>query len=288
MSSLFKSESGKKEILALYDQKLKELSITYKSLYIDTTWGKTHVIMTGDSSNPPLILVHGANGCAPVALECYPNLSSKFQVFAIDVIAQPNKSEETRISMKDDSYGKWLNEIIDKLAISKVTLVGFSFGGLIILKTLAHNSENIKEAFLAFPAYIVNGNPLKALFKIFIPMRRYMKSQKMKYVEKFLSAFFTERDEFAILFMSKVLLHFNLDFTPVPTLSKEEANKIKTPITLIAAKNDIMFPGTKMIKRAKKLLPSLKQTLLLEESKHVANKKGNLIVEKLILKENKL
>ena len=286
MPSLFKSAVGKNEILSLYDKKLSELNIDYQSKIIDTSYGKTNIIITGKSTNPPLIIVHGSNGCAPISLETYPNLSTQFQVFAVDVLAQPNKSAETRLSMKDDSYGKWMNEIIDKLEINNVVLVGFSFGGLIILKTLIHNGAKIKEVFLAAPAYIVNGNPLKALFKVFIPMKIYMKTHKIKYIEKFLSAVFTDRDEFAVKFLSKVFLHFNMDFTPVPVLSKKEAGKIKTPITLIAAKNDILFPGAKMIKRAKQLL-LLKQSFLLEDSKHVQNEKGNSFVEKLILKENK-
>lgn len=286
MDSLFKSESGKKEILDLYDQKLEELKIPYKSVYVETTYGTTHILKTGSPSSPPLILVHGSNGCAPVALECYPNLSSKYQVFSVDVLAQPNKSAETRLSMKDDSYGKWIMEVIDKLEVDNVVLAGFSFGGLIILKTLVEDSMKIKEAFLASPAYIVNGNPLTALFKIFIPMKRFMKTNRIEYLEKFLSALFTGRDEFAVKFLSKVFLYFDMDFTPVPVISKKEAQKIKTPITILGAEKDIIFPGIKMKKRASKLLPSLKQFLLLKESKHVQDHKGNAIFEELIFKDN--
>lgn len=186
--------------------------------------------------------------------------------------------------MKDKSYGEWVNEIIAELGIDKVTLAGFSFGGLIILKTLAYRQEKIKKAFLASPAYIVNGHPLRALFRIFIPIRRYLKTHKIKYVEKFLSVLFTERDEFAVNFLGKVFLHFNMDFTPVPLISRNEAQSITTPITILAAKKDILFPGLKMKKRAEKLFSSLEDFLLLEDSKHVQDRKGNLIFEDLILK----
>lgn len=286
MASLYKSELGRKEILDLYDQKLEELNIEYESHYVDTSYGKTHVLITGDSSKPPLILVHGSNACAPIALECYPNLSSKYQVFAVDVLAQPNKSDETRLSMKDASYSVWMNEVMAQLQINDVVLAGFSFGGLIILKTLVHNATKVKEVFLASPAYIVNGNPIKALFKIFIPMKLYIKTENIKHVEKFLSALFTERDQFAIKFLSRAFRYFDMDFTPVPTIETNEAQKIKTPITLIAAKNDIIFPGDKMIRRALQILPSIKETLLLEESKHVQSKEGNSIVENIILKSS--
>ncbi len=36
------------------------------------------------------------------------------------------------------------------------------------LKTLLHQEDKIKEVYLSAPAYIVNKNPLKVLFNVFI------------------------------------------------------------------------------------------------------------------------
>ncbi len=285
MEAYFKSEAGKKAILSLYDQKLAELNIDYQYKIVDTSFGKTNIIITGKPTNPPLIIVHGSNGCAPIGIESYPNLNQQYQVFAVDVLSQPNKSDGTRLSMKDDSYSKWINEVIDKLGLNEVVLAGFSLGGLIILKTLIHNGSKVKEAFLAAPAYIVNGNPLKALFKMFIPMKRYMRTKNPKLVEQVVGELFTDKDEFAIKYLSQVFLHFEMDFTPVPVMTKAEAAKIRTPITLFAAKKDLMFPGEKMLKRASKLLPTLKKIVLLENSKHVQNRADNALIEDLILKK---
>jgi pimeloyl-ACP methyl ester carboxylesterase len=284
MKSLYKTENGKHQILKLYDEKLEELNIQYTTQLVNTSFGKTNVILTGDASKPPLILIHGSNGCAPIALEAYYDLLDSFSVYSVDVLAQPNKSAETRMSMKDDSYGQWMNEVIDSLKLENVTLAGFSFGGLVILKTLINNENKIKEVFLSAPAYIVNGNPLVALFKFFIPMKRYMSTKKPKYLDRFLDSAFTEKDDFGHKYLAEVFTHFTMDFTPVPLIKTSQALKIQTPITLIAAENDVIFPGRKMIKRAKKIFPSLKQTLLLNNSKHVQNKKDNSVIASLIIK----
>ncbi|MEP1151236.1 MAG: alpha/beta hydrolase [Balneola sp.] len=281
---MFKSKKGKSEILRLYDKKLESLNLDFEYLTVQTSFGKTNIIATGDPANQPIIIVHGSNGCAPIALETYANLHKSFRVYAVDVLAQPNKSAETRLSMKDNSYGRWMNEIIADLKIESVIMAGFSFGGLIILKTLEHDEAKIKEVYLSAPAYIVNGNPLKAIFKVFIPMKRYMKTKKVKYVERFLSHLFTDRDEFAIEFLSKVFLEFEMDFTPVPVIDAKKAKEITTPITLFAAQNDILFPGNKMIKRATKIFTSLKKSTLLEHSKHVQNIEQNEIIEQEIMK----
>ncbi len=285
MSSYFKSADGRKAVMALYDEKLAELNFSYRTQMINTRFGKTNVIIAGDPTHPPLIIVHGSNACAPISFETYPHLSASYQVFAVDVPAQPNKSEGQRMSMKNEEYGQWLNAVIEELQLEEVTLLGFSFGGLVILKTLLHQEQRIKEVFLAAPAYIVNGNPLRALFRIFIPMRRYMSTAKLKYVERFLGNLFTDRDKFAIRFLAQVFLHFEMDFTPVPTIDTKAAQNIKTPITIFAAKNDIIFPGEKMIKRAKKIFPSLKRTILLENSKHVQGRADNQKIEAMILEQ---
>ena len=284
--SLYKSEQGKKEILDLYEKKLGSLNIDYEYKTIPTRFGDTNMIVTGDATKPPIIIIHGSNGCAPVALETYKDLIDSFSVYAIDVLAQPNKSAETRLSMQDDSYGQWMNQIIDELELEKVTLAGFSFGGLVILKTLINNEHKIKEVFLSAPAYVVNGNPIKALIQFFIPMKRYMKTKKSKYLNRFLEAAFTERDDFAQQSSALVFTHFTMDFTSVPIIKSSDASKIQTPITLIAAENDIIFPGRKMMKRAKKIFPSLKHIMLLNNSKHVQNRKDNSRIAALIMNKS--
>lgn len=279
----FKSKEGRETILELYDQKLKELSVDYSERLLDTKFGKTHVIIVGETHLPPLMLIHGTGGCAPLMLESFSKLSSKYCVYAIDVLAQPNKSAENRLDMKTQDYGKWLIEVIIKLRLKNVTLVGFSFGGLISLKALEFNETPIKEVFLIAPVYIVNGNPLVNLWKLFIPLKKFIKTHDSKKIKQVMDALFSEYDDFALQFMSATFQNCNMDFSPLPIISKQSANNIKTPITIFAAEKDIMFPGKKMIKRAKKIFPSLKETVLLKKSKHVPSTIDNLTIQKKML-----
>lgn len=282
----FKSKEGKDKILTLYNQKLKELNSNYSEQLVETKFGATNVIITRNTKNPPLVLIHGTGGCAPQILDSFPNLASKYCVYAIDVLAQPNKSAENRLDMKSLEYGKWLMEIIIKLRLKEVTLVGFSFGGLISLKALEFNQTPIKHVFLIAPVYIVNGNPLLGLFKMFLPLKKFIKTNNSKYIKKVMNALFSEYDDFALEYMSTTFQNCNMDFSPLPVINKDLAKNINTPITIFAAEKDIMFPGKKMIKRAKQLFPSLEEVILLEKSKHVPTNKNFKIIEKLILNKN--
>lgn len=279
----FKSKEGKGEILKLYNQKLNNLDIEYSEKSVETKFGATNIIITGDTNQPPLLLIHGTGGCAPLVLESFPKLSSKFCVYAIDVLAQPNKSSEGKLDMKSLDYGKWIIEIIVKLRLKEVTLVGFSFGGLISLKTIEFNETPIKEVFLIAPVYIVNGNPLLGLLKMFLPLKKFIKTNNERYIKKVLNVLFTEYDDFALAFMSTTFQHCNMDFSPLPIISKQSAQNINTPITLFAAEKDLMFPGKKMIKRASSMFLSLKSTVLLNNSKHVPNQDNFKLIEKVII-----
>ncbi|WP_298879841.1 alpha/beta hydrolase [uncultured Polaribacter sp.] len=280
----FKTKAGKEKIITLYNQKLKDLHIEYSDKIVETTFGASNIIITGDIKNPPLVLIHGTGGCAPQILDSFPNISSKYCVYAIDVLAQPTKSAENRLDMKSLDYGKWLIEIIKKLKLTEVTLVGFSFGGFISLKTLEFNERYIKKVFLIAPVYIVNGNPFLGLFKMFMPLKKFIKTNDKQYIKKVMDVLFSEYDDFAFAYMSTTFQNCNMDFSPLPIISKKSAKNITTPLTIIAAEKDIMFPGRKMIKRAKRIFPSLNEIILLENSKHVPNNKDFKIIEDLILR----
>jgi len=279
----FKSPEGKSKILSLYNRKLKELNIDYSEELVDTKFGKTNVLCVGDATLPPLVLIHGTGGCAPQILDSFPSLASQYCVHAVDVVAQPNKSAENRLDMKSLDYGKWLLEVIIKLRLKEVTLVGFSFGGLISLKALEYNETPIKRVFLIAPVYIVNGNPILNLWKMFVPLKKFIKTNNQAYIKKVMDVLFSEYDGFALVFMSTVFQNCNMDFSPLPIMSKNSGKNIKTPITIFAAEKDIMFPGKRMIKRAKQLFPSLEEAVLLEDSKHVPDATDFRKIENLIL-----
>ena len=284
--TFYSSANAKEEILNIYHEKLDELKIEYEFVKAQTSFGETNVISTGNSQKPPIILIHGSNGCAPIALEAMMLLLEHFKVYAIDIVGQPNLSAETRPNLKDTSYGKWVNEILEKLNLNEVIIAGASFGGFICLKTLVTDETRIKKTFLIVPAGIVDGNPLKAIFKIFIPMKLYMWTKNTKYLRSFLETLFTEEDTFALNFLSKVFLHFKMDFTLIPKISDEEANNIKTPVYVVGADTDVFFPGIKMIERSKKIFRTMPETLLLENTKHVPNKAVNKKIASFIIENS--
>ena len=68
MRTIYKSEKGKEEILKLYDSQLSRLTTPWKDIYVDTSFGKTHIIETGNLQGEPLLFFHGGNSTSAYTL----------------------------------------------------------------------------------------------------------------------------------------------------------------------------------------------------------------------------
>jgi len=65
--------------------------------------------------------------------------------------------------MNDDSYGKWMYEILSRFGVRGAFLVGISLGGFVALKFMAFDEKRIAKAFLITPAGVVKGNLVRNL-----------------------------------------------------------------------------------------------------------------------------
>ena len=86
MKSIYRSEEGKKRILELYDAQLSRLTLPYKDIYVDTSFGRTHLIETGNIDKEPLLVFHGGNATTAYNLLTCDFLFEDFHIYAVDII----------------------------------------------------------------------------------------------------------------------------------------------------------------------------------------------------------
>ncbi len=60
--TIYKSEEGKNRILTLYEEQLTRLNVPYSDRWVQTSYGRTHLIETGNTSGIPLLVFHGGDG----------------------------------------------------------------------------------------------------------------------------------------------------------------------------------------------------------------------------------
>ena len=264
MRTIYKSERGKEDILNLYDSQLSRLTIPWKDIYVDTSFGKTHIIETGNMQGKPLLFFHGGNSTSAYTLLTLDFIMNDFHIYAVDTIGHPGKSAETTLSPKNYDYGKWAGELIDKLGYESMCLFGGSFGAGIIAKTMCVVPDKIKRVVIYVPSGIKNA-PAVNSFKMMIPMIMFWITGKDKWLKKvFLPLAITEENiTDDILETARLsILHSKVKTGMPSNVDEELMNKCNAPTLVMAAEKDCLFPGYGVIERAKQIIPNCETYLL--------------------------
>lgn len=125
MGKVFKTNEGKNDVIKFYDQFLQKLALSYEKFYVDTRYGKTFIIASGEKSNPPLILLHGSGMNSVMWLRDIKEYSKTYRVYAIDMLGEPGKSDENRPSLSGSSYAECLRRFLKIYQLKEQILLGF-------------------------------------------------------------------------------------------------------------------------------------------------------------------
>lgn len=282
MATIYKNNQAKKDLMNLYDEKLESLQIDYENLDIDTSFGRTRVVKTGNPDGKKIVLFHGYNAGSPITLEAVLNLLDSYCFYVIETVGQATKSEENTINIKDDSFALWGHEVFENLNIAKANVIGISYGAFIVEKLMTYKPQTIEKCILVVPSGIVNGNIWESTRKLTFPLIRWNITRSEKHLKSFLSAFVPVEDEFLYRMLSTIMKGVKLD-TRIPKLLKaEEIRHFNAPVYIMAAKNDVYFPGEKIARRSRKLFPNLQEVYLMENSKHMPSKENYSIIQQKI------
>lgn len=268
--SIYKSEKGKEAIISLYEKQLERLDQKYEDRYIDTTFGKTHLIETGNLTGVPLLVFHGGNATTAYNLLACDFLMNDFHIYAVDTIGHPGKSAEVSLSPYNYDYGKWAAEVIEKLGYENITCFGGSFGAGIIAKTMCVAPDKIKKVVLYVPSGISNAPAINSM-SMMLPMIMYWITHKDNWLRKCMlpMAVVEENITDDIYQTAKLSINFSKVKTGMPSnVNTEDMKKCKAPTLVMAAEMDCLFPARQVIPRAEKIIENC-TTYLLKARGHI-------------------
>ncbi len=282
MKSIYKNKQAKAVIMALYEEKLTGLNLEYTELDVNTSFGTTRVIQTGNPTGKKVVLFHGFSAGAPLTLEAVKALNNIYCFYAIDTIGQATKSAETVLSIKDDSFGKWADEVLNGLKVDEANFIGISYGAFILQKLMIYNAERIQKCIFCVPSGIVSGNAWEAVTKLTIPLIKFKLNKSDKNLKRFINAFAPEDDDFIFRFLKAIMNGVNLD-TRIPKLLKpKDVQNFNKPVYIITASDDIYFPDEKIRQRSGLLFKNLKEIYTLKPSKHMPPKQAHAEIQNKI------
>jgi pimeloyl-ACP methyl ester carboxylesterase len=150
---LYKSEEGFNAIMAWYESLVEQIEIPCNSQYVETRFGRTHMLVCGPEDAEPLVLVQAVAGNAPLWRNQLPALAQHFRVYALDTVGQPGLSDPNPPSYIEakSEFSDWLTDVLDELNIEKSHFAGVSAGGWQIMRLAAEHPERVNKLVMLSP-----------------------------------------------------------------------------------------------------------------------------------------
>ena len=144
--SVYKTTEGRDKIRAYYNKILSHFP--FEQRYVETGYGQTFLLIAGEESNPPIILLHGSCSNSAFWFPELSALSKNYRVFAVDMIGEAGNSEEYRPDLSSDDFSLWLKEVLEAIGLEKAAIAGNSLGGWLAIKFAAAFPEKVSQLIL--------------------------------------------------------------------------------------------------------------------------------------------
>lgn len=286
MKSIYRNEQSKKAVWKLYDRQMENLDAPYTDLYIDTSFGRTHLIECGNLTGKPLLVFHGGNATTAYNLKYCRFLLRDFHIYAVDTIGHPGKSAEVSLSPRNQDYGKWAVDVIKGLGFDRIACFGGSFGAGIVVKAMCVAPELIERSVLLVLSAIKNAPTYKSINMAF-PMLMYTLTHKEKwFVRCILPMAITESNITEDILTTARSSIDNAKIKSVMPQNESCRNlcKYQNPVLVMAAEKDCLFPAKDVLLKAKKVWRQSERYLLKDRGhiNELTNEEKKMIIDFLI------
>ena len=262
----FRTEESQALYFKAFDESLKLISVPFREVYVQTSFGLTHCLLCGDKAKAPLILIHAASCSSTIWYKNVKTLSESYCIYMVDLITESSKSIMTvRIKDRIES-ANWLNEVFNGLGVQDFYLCGLSIGGWHSCNYAIHYPDRIKKLILISPIQTFPRMYFSFFFKImkmgFHPTRENVENYVGWGSEK--EAILP--DSIINLFIQSVMnVNSNAAFPKM--IKARELKKIKIETLIMLGENEFAFDIHRAQMVAKNILKS--KIEIIKEASHL-------------------
>ena len=180
-TSIYKSPEIEARFMEIYDEKMAGWPAPYEDVFLDTQYGKVHVIVSGPEGAPAILLLH-ASGVSSWSWKFnVEELSRDYRTYAVDLIGDAGKSEFASMDnvMKDgNDQAELYTEITGKHGVDKACVVGASEGGFIGSNFALYAPERVEKLILLGPMGYAGATQsvMRIMFAQFFPLKPIQES----------------------------------------------------------------------------------------------------------------
>lgn len=152
--SIYVSEHLQAELYSIYNSKVAYWPDSTEHIFIETIYGRVHVLALGNSKNPPILMFHAASMGAHSWAENLQSVLGHYRIYAIDNIGEGNLSElndPLLYPKTSQEIADLYADLADKLGVSRSHVFGASNGGFIAQVYAYYHPEKVESIALFGP-----------------------------------------------------------------------------------------------------------------------------------------
>jgi pimeloyl-ACP methyl ester carboxylesterase len=277
---IYTTSEGRANYMAAYEAMFTLWKVPYDSMDVKTSYGSTHINVSGPGDGYPLVLLHGAGLSSTAWFANIAGLSAHYRVYGVDVIGDAGKSIAESLMEKRSDYAEWLKEVFDGLSIDRGNLLGHSYGGWLTLNMALAYPDRLRKIVLLAPAASIYSMSFLTKLGLRFPLKIRLPARLMFKMIAFKGAVFEE----TFIHLMEMVTQYCVPAIMFPTVyTDEELTQIDLPALLLIGSGEKIYRPKKAIARAKRWMPNLTAEII-PNAGHTLNMEQPKTINARILK----
>ncbi|MEN3539666.1 alpha/beta fold hydrolase [Microbispora sp. ZYX-F-249] len=252
-TGIYVTIEGERELRERYQELLTRWPVPSERLRIPTREGETSVVASGPPEAPPLLLLHGSGTTCVMWLGDVATWAPHFRVYAVDLIGEPGPSAPARPPLDSEAYALWLDDVLEGLGLSRVSLVGASLGGWLALDYAIRRPGRVERLALLCPGGIGRQKPGFAFMALFLLLfgergRRRLLTMVMG------DAPHDPRFAAYLDYATEVSRHFRPRRERLPVFGDDALGGLTMPMLVILGGRDVLLDSRDTERRVRRLV----------------------------------
>ena len=265
----FRSAKAKAEYHDLYMKRSAGWPVPSETILIDTPSGETFVRVSGNVTDPPLILLPGSQGTSLTWIPNIAILSAHYRTYALDSIYDFGLSVSHRKIKKQDDLVVWLHEVLNTLVPeNSVSLLGLSYGGWLISQYALRFPEQLNKVVLLDPAATVLPVSFTLIFRALLTLVPFPNFRKQFYY--WLLRDTVQSGKIGKAYVDQAVADWSvarhcfrpLPMVPATVLSDKSLMDFLVPCLVMIGENEKVYSAQKAVQRLNRIAPQIRTNII--------------------------
>jgi pimeloyl-ACP methyl ester carboxylesterase len=255
-SAVYKSDEGARAVRERYLEILKYWPVPNRQLRVPTREGETFIIECGNEAAPPLLLCHGSVANSAMWMGDVAAWSKHFRIYAVDMIGDAGLSAPSRPPLATDAHALWLDDVLQALSLTRISIAGVSLGGWLALDYAIRRPGRVESLVLVCPGG-VGRVKVEVVLKL-LPLQMMGSWGKRKASEVVLGRAPADPSpaiQSFIQFMQLITENFRVRRVKLPVFSDDALKSLNMPVLAIVGGKDVLIDSDGTKRRLERNVP---------------------------------